>query len=72
MISIDTIKYIIHNTRMEEEKYLTTSEAMNILKVKTRNTVRLRIEQGLKCYGTGKSRRFKYSDIISFMEGTNK
>jgi len=57
---------------MNEENYLTTSEAMKILKVKTRNTVRLRIEQGLKCYGTGKSRRFKYSDIIEFMEGTNK
>jgi excisionase family DNA binding protein len=53
------------------EELLTTSEAMKILKVKTRNTVRQRIEQGLKCYGTGKSRRFKYSDIISFMEGQN-
>ena len=51
------------------ENYLTTTEAMKILKVKTRNTVRLRIKQGLKCYGEGKARRFKYSDIISFMEG---
>ncbi len=53
---------------IDMEELLTTTEAMKILKVKTRNTVRLRIEQGLKCYGTGKSRRFKYSDIIEFME----
>ena len=56
---------------MDKEELLTTTEAMKILKVKTRNTVRLRIEQGLKCYGTGKSRRFKYSDIMAFMEGNN-
>jgi excisionase family DNA binding protein len=57
---------------MDKEELLTTTEAMKILKVKTRNTVRLRIEQGLKCYGTGKSRRFKYSDIMSFMEGNSE
>jgi len=62
---------MIHNKTMENEELLTTTEAMKILKVKTRNTVRLRIEQGLKCYGTGKSRRFKYSDIIEFMEECN-
>lgn len=56
---------------MDEKKYLTTTEAMKILNVKTRNTVRLRIKQGLKCYGEGKARRFKYSDIMEFMEGSN-
>lgn len=54
---------------MDKEEFLTTTEAMKILKVKSRNTLKLRIKQGLKSYGEGRSRRFKYSDIVAFMEG---
>lgn len=50
------------------DDFLTTKEAMSLLKVKSRNTIKKKINQGLASYGVGKSKRFKYSDIIDFME----
>jgi len=54
---------------MENEKLLTNKEAMEILRISTLNTLKDRIRDGLKCYGTGRRRRFKESDIIEYMEG---
>lgn len=51
------------------EKYLTNKEAMEILRIKTPKSLREKIDQGLKCHGKGKARRFKESEIKEFMEG---
>ena len=50
-------------------EYLNNKEAMKILKVESLNTLKARIRDGLKCYGTGRRRRFKESDIKNYLEG---
>ena len=53
-------------------RYLTYKEAMEMLGVKSKNTMLKYIDQGLKYYGDGKQRRFKESDIMDFMENDGK
>ena len=53
-------------------KYIKYEEAMEMLGVKSKNTMLKYIDQGLKYYGDGKQRRFKESDIIDFMENGGK
>ena len=52
-------------------KYLNNKEAMELLKINTLNTLKTRIKDGLKCYGTGRARRFKEEDIKEYLEGNN-
>jgi len=54
------------------EELLTTKEAMEVLKIKSRNTLKEMVKKGLKCYGDGKLRRFKYSDLMGYLEGNIK
>ncbi len=49
-------------------EYLNNKEAMDLLKIKSLNTLKSRIKDGLKCYGTGRKRRFKESDISIYLE----
>ena len=52
-------------------KYLSNKEVKELLGIKTDDTLKARIKDGLKCYGTGRQRRFKESDIKEYMEGSN-
>ena len=53
-------------------RYIKYKEAMEMLGIKSKNTMLKYIDSGLKCYGEGKQRRFKESDIVEFKEGNNK
>jgi len=50
-------------------EYLKNKEAMLILGITTPDALKRRLKKGLKCYGEGRERRFKESDIKDYMEG---
>lgn len=53
-----------------DEEFLNNKETMEMLKITTLPTLRQRIKDGLKVSsGDGRSRRFKKSDVIAYLEG---
>ncbi len=52
-------------------EYINNKRAKELLGIKTDDTLKARIKDGLKCYGTGKARRFKEEDIKEYLEGLN-
>ena len=53
-----------------ENEYLNNKETMEMLKITTLPTLRQRIKDGLKVSsGEGRTRRFKKSDVINYLEG---
>lgn len=51
-----------------QSEFLTYKQAMELLGLKTHNTLYRYIDAGLPIYVVGKSKRIKKSDIIEFME----
>ncbi len=49
--------------------YINNKQAMKLLGITSNNTLKARIKDGLKCYGTGRARRFKEEDIKEYLEG---
>ncbi len=50
-------------------KYLNNKQAKELLGVTSDTGLKARIKDGLKCYGTGRARRFKEEDIKEYLEG---
>jgi len=51
------------------EEYINNKKAMAILGIKSLNTLKAKIKEGLKCYGDGAKRRFKESEVKAFIDG---
>ena len=54
--------------KKQEPEFLTYKQAMDLLGLKTHNTLYRYIDAGLPVYVVGKSKRIKKSDILEFME----
>ena len=52
-------------------RYFKANKAMEMLGIKSYNTLYRYIEQGLKHYGKKGAMKFKEADIVEFMEGNN-